>query len=189
VEIISIDPERQRIGLSIRRVPQHLRTYEEPEPRAATASFAGEAVLEPEELEEPLEVGEAAESELSDEVADVGQVEDVLELEHVEEAAEARYAEERSERGEAELAEQALPAVETEDAGTVEGEESAAGARAEAIADVEPERLDGGDEAGPGVLAATAPEGDGDRAIAEPVVIEEEIVGLPDPEDADGNDA
>jgi small subunit ribosomal protein S1 len=31
VEIIAIEPDRQRVGLSIRRVPQHLRTFEEPE--------------------------------------------------------------------------------------------------------------------------------------------------------------
>jgi small subunit ribosomal protein S1 len=32
VEILSIEPERQRIGLSVRRVPEHLRTAHEQEP-------------------------------------------------------------------------------------------------------------------------------------------------------------
>jgi small subunit ribosomal protein S1 len=35
VEILSIDPDRQRIGLSMRRVPEHLRLPEEPESASA----------------------------------------------------------------------------------------------------------------------------------------------------------
>lgn len=49
VEVIAIDPERRRVGLSIRRVPAHLRTVDD-----------SAAIDEPEEREEPASKAPAA---------------------------------------------------------------------------------------------------------------------------------
>lgn len=49
VEVIAIDPERRRVGLSIRRVPAHLRTVDD-----------SAAIDEPEEREEPASEAPAA---------------------------------------------------------------------------------------------------------------------------------
>ncbi len=75
VEVISIEPDRQRIGLSLRRVPEHLRLVDEPEEDEAGAEVSsddGEATAEaPTEatiVEEPegIDESDAAQEEVND---------------------------------------------------------------------------------------------------------------------------
>lgn len=54
VEIIALDPERQRLGLSLRRVPEHLRSPEPAEPADSEAPVAApEPARAPEGVAEP----------------------------------------------------------------------------------------------------------------------------------------
>lgn|GEM_PF-85674 len=106
VEIISIEPHRQRIGLSVRRVPRHLRLVEAaPEPVEAEGQ---------EEPETPLQ-----DTEIAHEVAEVA-ADEAVELE-----AEATEAAEDAVELEAEAIEAAEEAVELEAEATEAAEDAA----------------------------------------------------------------
>lgn len=83
VEVIAIDPERRRVGLSIRRVPAHLRTVDD-----------SAAIDEPEEHDEPV-------SEAPAPAADAAPDSDATTAAEAEAASEASAAEEPSSVAEA----------------------------------------------------------------------------------------
>lgn len=78
VEIIAIDPSRRRIGLSIRRVPEHLRRVVEPEqPAAAARSDEAPAEAATAEAAAPTETEAAVEAPVAADV-DAAEPEDLV---------------------------------------------------------------------------------------------------------------
>ncbi len=155
VEVISIDANRQRIGLSIRRVPEHLRApegVEEPEPDAAApeeaaAEGAPEEAPAVEAVDAPSgpEEAEGSAAETATEAEDEGEAEAKAEEEaeaEVEAEEEAEPEEEAAAEAAAQAEEEAEAEVEAEEEAEPEAEaeeEAEAEAAAQAEEEAEPE--------------------------------------------------